>query len=99
MYGMIGKTFNLSKFIVAAGCFIPDAEVVLKFVGSMANAILNFTFPGLFYFVIMRKHKAWWKLALSMALCIYGTAMGVILTGINVWTTISPVNRDMSNVD
>jgi amino acid permease len=90
-------TLSLYAAVVTAGCLIQDVEIIIKFIGSLANATLNFTFPGLFYFIIMRKYnqdKAWWKLALSLSLAIYGTVMGVALTGINVWTTISPVKTD-----
>mmetsp|Transcript_31367 Transcript_31367/g.27712 ORF Transcript_31367/g.27712 Transcript_31367/m.27712 type:complete len:144 (+) Transcript_31367:1073-1504(+) len=50
-------TLFLFVGIVAASSFIEDVETVIKFIGSMANAILNFTFPGLFYFIIMRRHN------------------------------------------
>lgn len=62
----------------------------------MANALLNFTLPGLFYFVIMRRYKIGknkFKQGLALALAIYGTVMGIALTGVNIWTTISPVDR------
>jgi hypothetical protein len=35
-----------------------------------------------------------WKLALALALAIYGMVMGIACTAINVWTTISPVRHD-----
>lgn len=93
-------TLILYGLIVATSCFLSDAEMVLKFVGSMANAFLNFTFPGLFYFIIMRRYKVgkqWWKLTLALSLAIYGTVMGMFLTGVNVWTTISPLDRKIED--
>ena len=76
---------------------IEDVEIVIKFIGSLANATLNFTFPGLFYLIIMIKHrqdKACWKLMLALLLCLYGAIMGIFLTGINIWTTISPIPEE-----
>uniref|UniRef100_A0A7S3KD13 Amino acid transporter transmembrane domain-containing protein n=1 Tax=Euplotes crassus TaxID=5936 RepID=A0A7S3KD13_EUPCR len=87
--------------VVAASSFITDAEIVLKFIGSVANALLNFTLPGLFYFVIMRRYnvvKKRWKIYLALALAIYGALMGIILTGVNIWTSISPVVRHPDDV-
>jgi hypothetical protein len=82
--------------VVLAGCLIEDVEIVIKFVGSLANSMLNFTLPGIYYFVIMRKYKALkpghgWKAWLALLFGLYGLVMGIILTGVNVWTTISPI--------
>lgn len=90
-------TLGLYAGVVAAACLIEEVEIVIKFIGSLANSTLNFTFPGLFYFIIMTRgnvpRPAWWKLALALGLAIYGTVMGLALTGINVWTTISPIKE------
>ena len=81
--------------VVSTACFVEDVEIVIKFVGSMANSTLNFTLPGLYYFIIMRKSKASvtpkWKLFLSLLLALYGIIMGIAWTGINIWTSIRPL--------
>jgi amino acid permease len=88
-------TLGLYGAIITAGCLIKDVEIVIKFIGSLANSTLNFTFPGIFFFVIMTraKHIQTSKIDLMFAvlLAIYGVVMGFGLTGVNVWTTISPI--------
>ena len=75
-------TLGLYALVVAASCFIREVEPVIKFVGSIANSTLNFTLPGIFYFLIMKRSKAvivpWWKLTLALLLAIYGVVMGVV---------------------
>ena len=69
-------TMILFGGVILAACLIKDVEIIINFIGSMANAILNFALPGLFYFMIMRKYKvkvAWWKMSLALSLTIYGT--------------------------
>lgn len=81
--------------VVLAACTIKDVEIVIKFVGSLSNALLNFTLPGLFYFITMRRFNpgtAWWKLALALGLTIYGTTVGLFLTGVNIYTTFVPLD-------
>uniref|UniRef100_A0A7S3J0W6 Amino acid transporter transmembrane domain-containing protein n=1 Tax=Euplotes harpa TaxID=151035 RepID=A0A7S3J0W6_9SPIT len=89
-------TIGLYTSVVLAACFIEEVEIVIKFIGSLANSLLNFTFPGVFYYVIMKKYGIVkshnWKMYLALLLAIYGFAMGLFCTGVNVWTTISPVS-------
>lgn len=74
-------TLTLYAGVVFVSCILEDVEIVIKFIGSMANATLNYTFPGLFYFIIMRRNKAthtpWWKLYPALFLAIYGTVIGI----------------------
>jgi amino acid permease len=90
-------TLSLYAFVVFSSWIIEDVEFVIKFIGSMANATLNITLPGIFYFIIMRRNKAnptpTWKLILALALSVYGLVMGIGLTGVNIWTTISPLKE------
>lgn len=83
--------------VIVAACVITDVEIVIKFIGSAANATLNVTFPGLFYFIIMRKFKInvpKWELILAFLLFLYGFIMGIFLTAINIWFTIAPFEND-----
>ena len=88
-------TLGLYGAIITASCLIKEVEIVIKFIGSLANSTLNFTFPGIFFFVIMTraKHVKTSKIDLISAvlLAVYGVVMGFGLTGVNVWTTISPI--------
>ena len=70
---------------------IPDVEIVINFVGSIGNSILNFIIPGIFYFIIMKNVEKKWKIYLALVFAIYGFVMGSFWTGVNVWTTIAPV--------
>ncbi|CAI2364723.1 unnamed protein product [Moneuplotes crassus] len=81
-------TISLYLVIVLSACFIHNVESVIRLVGSIGNSFLNFTFPGLFYFVIMRRHgvnNSWWQLGLALTLCIYGIVTGILLTGFNIF--------------
>ena len=90
-------TLSLYGAVIVASCLIKDVEIVIKFIGSLANATLNFTFPGIFYIVIMRRQihiiTPWYNYALAGALAVYGIVFGIGLTGVNVWTTISPIKE------
>lgn len=90
-------TLTLYAIVVGIACVLEDVEAVIKYVGSMANATLNMTLPGLFYIIIMRRSKVnklpWWKLIPAFILTIYGLFIGIGLTGVNIWTTISPVEE------
>ncbi|CAI2365066.1 unnamed protein product [Moneuplotes crassus] len=80
--------------LVFAAYIIKDVEVVLSFVGSISFSFLNFTIPGLFYFIIMRKHQvnnSKLSLSLALLLSLYGLVAGIVLTAINLWILISPV--------
>ncbi|CAI2364340.1 unnamed protein product [Moneuplotes crassus] len=90
-------TIFMYLIIVLSACFIHNVEVVIRLAGSIGNPFLNFTFPGLFYFVIMRRHgvnNSWWQLGLALALCIYGTMMGVILTILNIWSSFEKTDEN-----
>ncbi|CAI2364663.1 unnamed protein product [Moneuplotes crassus] len=89
-------TILLYAIVVGAACVIQDVATLVKFIGSISNAILNLAFPGIFYFILMRKHKvrvAKWKLGLSFCLFMYGVAMALFLTGVNIWVLIDPPKR------
>lgn len=91
-------TLLLYAGVLTASCLIEDVEIVIKFIGSLANSMLNFTLPGVFYYIIMTKYevivKQRWKLYFALALALYGLVMGIGCTGINVWTTISPLEEE-----
>ena len=80
--------------VVGSACFIKDVEIVVKFAGSLGNAILNYLIPGSTYYLIMRKYEREktpkWKLYSALFLAIYAGVLALILTGVNVWTTIDP---------
>ena len=94
-------TFLMYAMVVTAASLITEVETVIKLIGSLANATLNFTFPGLFYFILMRRYEpktAWWKQALAFLLFLYGVCMGLFLTTINIWFIISPIkNKEVPN--
>ncbi|CAI2364504.1 unnamed protein product [Moneuplotes crassus] len=81
-------TFGLYLAIVLSACLIRNVEFVIRLAGSIGYSFLNFTFPGLFYFVIMRRHgvnNSWWQLVPALALCIYGIVIGILMTGFNLF--------------
>lgn len=71
-------------------------EIVIKFVGSLGNAILNFLIPGITYFLIMRKYEpetSKFKLYAALTLAIYAGVLALICTGVNIYTTIVPLEE------
>lgn len=89
-------TIILFALVVTTACIVNDVESVIKYVGSLGNAVLNFLIPGITYFIIMRKYErqttSKWKLAGALSLAIYGGVLALICTGVNVWTTIDPLD-------
>ena len=90
-------TLFLYSFVVLSSWFITDVESVIKFIGSMANSTLNYTLPGVYYYIILKRNKALdtpkWKLWIGLFFAIYGTTMGIACTAFNIWTTISPLPK------
>ena len=90
-------TLLLYGFVVFSSCFINDVESVIKFIGSLANSTLNYTLPGIYYFLILKRNKSFetpkWKLCIGLFLAIYGFTMGIWWTAINVWTAIHPLPK------
>jgi len=88
-------TLALFFIVVASACAINDVEIVLKFVGSLGNAILNFFIPGLTYFIIMRRYEpettSNFKLFSALALAIYSGTLALVCTGVNIYTTFNPL--------
>jgi len=93
-------TIGLFIFVVGAACVIRDVEQVIKYIGSLGNSILNFVIPGVCYFVISGRHTdentPKFKRYCALALAIYGGGLALILTGVNIWTTIIPLEDDFS---
>ena len=75
-------TIILFSAVVATACMINDVEIVIKFVGSLGNATLNFFIPGITYFLILRKNKGEktpaWKLYCALLLAIYSGCLALI---------------------
>ncbi|CAI2363499.1 unnamed protein product [Moneuplotes crassus] len=81
--------------LVGSSCVIEDIEIVVKFVGSLGYAILNFLIPSITYFLIMKKYEpektSNLKLYSALFLAIYSGVLVLICTGVNVWTAIVPL--------
>eukprot|EP00344_Euplotes_crassus_P003828 CAMPEP_0197010966 /NCGR_PEP_ID=MMETSP1380-20130617/56568_1 /TAXON_ID=5936 /ORGANISM="Euplotes crassus, Strain CT5" /LENGTH=213 /DNA_ID=CAMNT_0042433281 /DNA_START=924 /DNA_END=1565 /DNA_ORIENTATION=- len=75
-------TLILFAIVVGSACIIKDVEIVIKFVGSLGNAILNFLIPGITYFLIMRKYEpektSNLKLYSALFLAIYSGVLALI---------------------
>lgn len=55
--GYLSITLALYALVIFMSCVIDDVEIVIKFIGSMANSILNFVLPGIYYYIIMGREN------------------------------------------
>ncbi|CAI2365580.1 unnamed protein product [Moneuplotes crassus] len=87
---MIYYSVTIFLFLLTVGLslLIRDSEIVVQYLGIVGCSLLNYIFPGLFYFVIMRKHRVnnrLWQLTLAFALIVYGIMMIVLVVVIKLY--------------
>ena len=88
-------TIWLYAVVVTTACLTHEVKLIIDFVGSLGTSIIDYSLPGIYYFVIMRKYKALgpgqaWEAWFALIFGIYGILIGIFCTVFNVWAIISP---------